>query len=126
MLLPRLCLAAFLITVLPACTPVTPGPAEPPRVQERTLPEIQLRFDKEKGKFYKLFTSKNITDDGLIRLAFSISPAGQVIDCHVASSTFANPDLESGIVDLVRGMSFEARDVPTFSLPAYPIRNMPQ
>ena len=46
-------------------------------------------------------------------LRLTISPAGEVTDCHVVSSELGDPDLESKLVARVRLFRFEAKDVET-------------
>jgi periplasmic protein TonB len=80
----------------------------------RSQEEIELVFDREKGAIYALY-SRALRDradlQGKLVLQLTISPAGEVTDCHVLSSELADPELEKKIVARVRLFRFEARDV---------------
>lgn len=95
----------------------------------RTLEEIQLTFDRNKGAFYAIF-NRAMRDDpnigsGKIVVSLTIAPNGSVTDCRVVSSTFNNPDLERKVVQRVLLLNFGAKDVPPFTYPNYPINFLP-
>ena len=45
----------------------------------------------------------------------ALTPAGEVVECHVVSSELADPDLERKLVARIRMFRFEARDVETMT-----------
>ena len=49
-------------------------------------------------------------------LELTISPAGDVTECHVVSSELKDAELERKIVALVRTFRFEAKDVNTLTV----------
>lgn len=95
----------------------------------RTLEEIQLTFDRNKGAFYAIFNramreNPNI-GQGKIVVSITIAPNGMVTDCKVVSSSFNDADLERKIVQRVMLLNFGPKDVPPFTYPNYPINFMP-
>jgi TonB family protein len=84
----------------------------------RSQEEIELVFDRNKGAIYAIY-SRALRDradlQGKLVLELTISPAGQVTDCHVISSELGDDDLERKIVARVRLFPFEARDVETIT-----------
>jgi protein TonB len=82
----------------------------------RSEEEIALVFDRNKGAIYALYgraLRERADLQGKLVLRLTISPAGEVTDCHVVSSELSDPDLERKIVARVRLFRFEARDVET-------------
>jgi len=95
----------------------------------RTLEEIQLTFDRNKGAFYAIFNramreNPNISA-GKIVVSLTIAPNGSVTDCHLVSSSFNDPELERKIVQRVLLLNFGVKDVPSFTYPNYPINFLP-
>lgn len=95
----------------------------------RTLEEIQLTFDRNKGSFYVIF-NRALRDDaslgaGKIVVNITIAPDGSVTNCTLASSTFNNADLEAKVLQRVRLLNFGAKNVPTITFPGYPINFVP-
>lgn len=95
----------------------------------RTLEEIQLTFDRNKGAFYAIFNramreNPNI-GSGKIVVSLTIAPSGAVTDCKLVSSTFNDPDLERKVVQRVMLLNFGPKDVPPFTYPNYPINFLP-
>jgi TonB family protein len=80
----------------------------------RSQEEIELVFDRNKGAIYALY-SRALRDKGDLQgklvLELTITPAGEVSDCHVLSSEFKDDDLERKIVARVKLFKFEAKDV---------------
>jgi len=95
----------------------------------RTLEEIQLTFDRNKGAFYSIFNRAMRENPGLgagkIVVSLTIAPNGAVTDCRLVSSTFNDPDLERKIIQRVLLLNFGAKDVPPFTYPNYPINFLP-
>jgi TonB family protein len=90
------------------------GSGRPSRSEE----EIALVFDANKGAIYALY-GRALRDQpdlqGKLVLEFTISPAGEVTECHVVSSELHDPDLEKKIVARVKLFRFAARDVATIT-----------
>jgi TonB family protein len=86
------------------------GSGKPSRSEE----EIALVFDSNKGAIYALY-GRALRDQpdlqGKLVLEFTISPAGEVIECHVVSSELKDPELERKIVARVKLFHFQAKDV---------------
>ena len=84
----------------------------------RSQEEIELVFDRNKGAIYALY-NRALRDQGDLQgklvLEFTITPAGEVTDCHVVSSELHDEDLERKIVARVKLFKFEARDVEMFT-----------
>jgi protein TonB len=84
----------------------------------RTEEEIALVFDSNKGAIYALY-GRALRDQpdlrGKLVLEFTISPSGEVTECHVVSSELQNPDFERKIVARVRLFHFEPKDVATMT-----------
>ena len=84
------------------------GSGKPSRSEE----EIALVFDRNKGAIYALY-SRALRDQpdlqGKLVLEFTISPAGEVTECHVVSSELKDPDLERKIVARVKLFSSRPR-----------------
>jgi protein TonB len=82
----------------------------------RSSEEVALMFDRNKGAIYSLYgraLRERADLQGKLVLQLTISPAGEVTDCHVVSSDLGDPDLERKIVARVRMFRFEAKDVGT-------------
>jgi TonB family protein len=90
------------------------GSGKPSRSEE----EIALVFDSNKGAIYALY-GRELRDkpelQGKLVLEFTISPAGEVTECHVVSSELRDPDLERKIVARVKLFRFAAKDVATIT-----------
>jgi protein TonB len=90
------------------------GSGKPSRSEE----EIALVFDANKGAIYALY-GRALRDQpdlqGKLVLEFTISPAGEVTECHVVSSELKDPDLERKIVARVKLFHFSAKDVATIT-----------
>ncbi|HWW20344.1 MAG TPA: AgmX/PglI C-terminal domain-containing protein [Steroidobacteraceae bacterium] len=84
----------------------------------RSEEEIALVFDRNKGAIYALYgRALRDTPDlqGKLVLEFTISPSGEVTECHVVSSELKDPDLERKIVARVKLFRFEAKDVASIT-----------
>ncbi len=95
----------------------------------RTLEEIQLTFDRNKGAFYAIFNRAMREDpnisSGKVVVSLTIAPDGSVTNCTVVSSSFNNPDLERKLAQRVLLLNFGPKDVPPFTYPNYPINFLP-
>ncbi len=84
----------------------------------RSREEIELVFDRNKGRIYSLYARAlrdNAELQGKLVLEFTIAPSGDVTMCRVVSSELKNPELEGKIVALVRLLHFDAKDVETIT-----------
>ena len=71
-------------------------------------------FDRNKAALYAIY-SRALREtpelQGKFVVQLTITPAGEVVECHVVSSELADPDLERKLVARIRMFRFEARDV---------------
>ena len=80
----------------------------------RSPEEIELVFDKNKGRIYNLYARAlrdNAELQGKLVLEFTIAPSGEVTMCRVVSSELKDPELEQKIIALVRLFRFDPKDV---------------
>src|SRR5215469_14440801 len=84
----------------------------------RSREEIELVFDRNKGRIYSLY-ARALRDNeelqGKLVLEFTISPSGEVTMCRVVSSELKDPDLERKIIALVRMFHFDPKDVDSIT-----------
>ena len=84
----------------------------------RSREEIELVFDKNKGRIYSLYARAlrdNAELQGKVVLEFTIAPSGEVTMCRVVSSELKDPDLERKIIALVRMFHFDPKDVDSIT-----------
>lgn len=90
----------------------------PGKKAARTQEEIELVFDRNKAALYAIY-SRALREtpelQGKFVVQLTITPAGEVVECHVVSSELASPDLERKLVARIRMFRFEARDVETMT-----------
>lgn len=94
------------------------------RLSARTLADVQLVLDKNKGAFYALYTRATREMPGLrgrIVLSFSIAPSGAVMKCTVNSSTLNHPELERKIVERFSAIKFGVKGTGVYVNPGYPM-----
>ena len=80
----------------------------------RSREEIELVFDRNKGRIYSLYARAlrdNAELQGKLVLEFTIAPTGEVTMCRIVSSDLRDPDLERKIIALVRLFRFDPKDV---------------
>lgn len=80
----------------------------------RSPEEIELVFDRNKGRIYNLYRralNENAELQGKLVLELTIAPSGEVTMCRVVSSELKDAELESKIVALVRSFRFQPEDV---------------
>lgn len=97
-------------------------------VNGRTLQEIQLVFDRNKGAFYALYNRalrQSPGEQGKVVVSLTIAPSGRVTACHLVYSDLGDTNLERQIVARVKMMNFGRKDVPSFTYPNYPIHFVP-
>ena len=90
------------------------GGGKPARSRE----EIEMVFDRNKGRIYSLYERalrENAELQGKLVLELTISPNGEVTMCRVVSSELKDPDLERKIISLVRLFRFDPKDVDTIT-----------
>ena len=90
------------------------GGGKPARSRE----EIELVFDKNKGRIYSLYARAlrdNAELQGKLVLEFTIAPSGDVTMCRVVSSELKDAELERKIIALVRLFHFDPKDVDTIT-----------
>ncbi len=82
----------------------------------RSREEIELVFDRNKGRIYSLYARAlrdNAELQGKLVLEFTIAPTGEVTMCRIVSSELRDADLERKIIALVRLFRFDPKDVDT-------------
>ena len=80
----------------------------------RSREEIELVFDKNKGRIFALYNRALRNDptlEGKLVLRLTIAPSGEVTFCEVVSSELGDPELERKLVLQVKRFRFESRDV---------------
>ena len=90
------------------------GGGKPARSRE----EIEMVFDRNKGRIYSLYARAlrdNAELQGKLVLEFTISPAGEVTMCRVVSSELKDSELERKIIALVRLFRFDPKDVDSIT-----------
>lgn len=106
-----------------------PGQAGDKLLAGRTLEEIQLVFDRNKGAITSIYNRAARENPNLgagkIVISLTIAPDGSVTACSVVSSTFNDADLERKIVQRVMLMNFGPKNVPSYTYPNYPINFLP-
>lgn len=104
-----------------------PGQSGNSVIPGRTDEEINAVFDRAKGAFNAIYTrasnqNPNLPSAGVIVISFTIMPDGSVSNCKLVSSTFADPEVTSKIVQRASLLNFGPKAVPAYSVPHYPIR----
>jgi TonB family protein len=97
------------------------------RTAGRSIEEIQMVFDRNKGAIYSVYNRalrKDPTLQGKLVLQLTIAPSGKVTACNVVSSELQDPALDRKIGARVKLFDFGARDVETVTI-TYPIDFLP-
>jgi TonB family protein len=93
----------------------------------RSIEDIKLVFDRNKGSIYTLY-NRALRDDptlqGKVVVKLTIAPTGQVLDCQLVSSELRSPDLERKLLVRIKQFDFGARAVDTMVV-TYPIDFLP-
>ena len=95
--------------------------------KSRTIEEINLIFDRNKGALYTMYMRElRQRPDmvGTVTLRLVIAPDGSVTSCSVITSELNNPEFEKKVVARVKLMDFGAKDVPVFKID-YPVQFFP-
>ena len=93
----------------------------------RSIEEIQMIFDRNKGSIYSVYNRalrKDPSLKGKIVLRLTIAPSGMVTRCDLVSSELADPDLGKKIASRVKLFDFGAKDVTEITI-TYPIDFLP-
>ncbi len=113
------------LQALPAPSPGTTANRD--ALPRRSDAEIQLVFDRYKGKLYTLYNRalrRDATLRGKVVLDLTIAPSGKVSSCKVISSELHNPKLERRLVTRIRMFDFGAQQVAVTRV-TYPIDFFP-
>jgi len=97
------------------------------RMAARTIEEIQLIFDQNKGAIYSIYNRAlrtNPTLKGKVVLSITIDPSGKVLDCAIISNEVASNDFAAKLVARIKLFNFGAKDVDTMVV-TYPIDFLP-
>ena len=93
----------------------------------RSIEEIKLVFERNKGAIYALYNRALREDSSLqgkVVVELKIAPSGEVVGCRVISTELKTPDLESKLVTRIRGFDFGAKDVDTMVV-TWPVDFLP-
>jgi hypothetical protein len=93
----------------------------------RSIEEIKLVFERNKGAIYALYNRALREDSSLqgkVVVELKIAPSGEVVSCRVISTELKTPDLESKLVTRIRGFDFGAKDVDTMVV-TWPVDFLP-
>lgn len=93
----------------------------------RSVEEIKLVFDRNKGSIYTLYTRalrEDSTLQGKVVLRLTIAPSGQVIDCQILSTELRAPELERKLLARIKQFDFGAKAVDVMVV-TYPIDFLP-
>lgn len=93
----------------------------------RSIEEIKLVFDRNKGSIYTIYNRALRSDptlQGKVVLKLTIAPSGQVTDLQLVSSELKNADLERKLLARIRQLDFGAKSVPVMVV-TYPIDFLP-
>ena len=80
----------------------------------RSIEEIKLVFERNKGAIYAIYNRALREDPGLqgkVVVELKIAPGGNVLDCRVVSSELHSPELEGKLLARIRQFDFGAKEV---------------
>ena len=80
----------------------------------RSIEEIKLVFERNKGAIYSIYNRALRDEPGLqgkVVVELKISPDGSVIDCRLVSSELKSPALEAKLLARIRQFDFGAKNV---------------
>jgi protein TonB len=80
----------------------------------RSIEEIKLVFERNKGAIYSIYNRALREDPGLqgkVVIELKIAPSGSVVDCRVISSELKSPALEAKLLARIRQFDFGAKNV---------------
>ena len=93
----------------------------------RSIEEIQMVFDRNKGTIYNVYNRalrKNPSLQGKIVLQLTIAPSGKVLVCTLISSELDDPSLGQNITRRVKLFDFGSKEVSEVTI-TYPIDFLP-
>ncbi len=93
----------------------------------RSIEEIKLVFDRNKGSIYTLYNRalrEDSTLQGKVVVKLTIAPSGQVMDCQLVSSDLRAPELERKLLARIKQFDFGAKNVDLMVV-TYPIDFLP-
>jgi len=93
----------------------------------RSLEEIRLVFERNKGSIYAIYNRalrEDPTLQGKVLFKLTIAPDGHVIDCRVESSELKSPEMEGKLLARIRQFDFGAKDVAQMIV-TYPVDFLP-
>jgi protein TonB len=93
----------------------------------RSLEEIRLVFDRNKGSIYTLYNRalrEDSTLQGKVVLKLTIAASGQVLACDIISSELSAPELERKLLARIKQFDFGAKEVDVMVV-TYPIDFLP-
>ena len=105
----------------------TTGNSRGERSAGRSIEEIQIVFDRNKGAIFSVYNRalrKNPRLQGKVVLELTIAPSGKVTRCVLVSSELQDAVLEKKISQRVKLFNFEAKDVSEITI-TYPIEFLP-
>jgi TonB family protein len=97
------------------------------RLAGRSIEEIQMVFDRNKGAIYSVYNRALRSDSSLqgkVVLRLTIAPSGQVIRCELVSSELHDAVLGEKIAQRVKLFDFGAKNVEAVTI-TYPIDFLP-
>jgi len=97
------------------------------RTASRSIEEIQIIFDRNKGAIYSLYNRalrKDPTLQGKLVLRLTISPSGKITRIELVSSELGDPGLERKLVQRIKLFNFGAKSVGAVTI-TYPIDFLP-
>ena len=103
------------------------GTGKGQRPAGRSIEEIQMVFDRNKGTIFSVYNRALRKDPALrgkVVLQLTIAPSGKVLACELISSELNNPQLGRNITKRVKLFDFGARDVSEVTI-TYPIDFLP-
>jgi protein TonB len=103
------------------------GSGRSDRAAGRSIEEIQMVFDRNKGIIYSVYNRalrKDPSLQGKIVLQLTIAPSGKVLHCKLISSELNAPSLGQNITKRVKLFDFGAREVSEVTI-TYPIDFLP-
>ena len=97
------------------------------RTAGRSIEEIQMVFDRNKGAIYSVYNRalrKDPTLQGKVVLQLTISPSGKVTRCELVSSELHDAVLGQKITQRIKLFNFGSKDVSEVTI-TYPIDFLP-
>ena len=93
----------------------------------RSIEEIKLVFERNKGAIYALYNRALRDEPGLqgkVVVELKISPGGEVVGCRVVSTELKTPELEQKLLARIRQFDFGAKDVDVMVV-SWPVDFLP-